>query len=142
VFLQFAAEQSLGSIEPNQCEVTYVNHIRLLPGLGVAATLDRVLMGWKLGTSDGWLTQGESGEFRARYIIGDKRGRLYVDARPAVRRDTGQEIIRLDLTARGAPAHPNLDGVRECLDLGHEWVVRGFKSLTTKEMHTMWGLIT
>ena len=141
VFRQFAAEQSLGSVEPNQCEVTYVNHIELLPTLGVAATLDRVLMGWKLGSSDGWLTQGESGEFKASYVIAQKRGRLHVDARPAVRRDNGQEIIRLDLTARGAPPQPDLDGVRAWLDLGHEWVVRGFKSLTTSEMHTIWGLL-
>jgi uncharacterized protein (TIGR04255 family) len=138
-FQRFAASESLGALQPNQCEVTYVNHVDLLNGRNVAETLDSLLVGWKLATSDGWLAGAERGGFVASYVIPERRGRLHVSAQPATRLDDEREIIRLELTARGAPSPQDIDGVRQWLDLGHEWVVRGFTSLTTPEMHKKWG---
>ena len=140
-FLRFVENESLGDVRPNQCEVTYVNHIDLPDGQNMAETLDKTLMGWKLATSDGWLTGAEHGEFAASYVMRQKRGRLHVRAQRAVRRADGREIIHLSLTARGAPPTPDAEGVREWLDLGHECVVRGFASLTSPELHKKWGRI-
>ena len=141
-FLAFVESESLTDVRPNQCEVTYVNHIDLPDGQNMAETLDKTLMGWKLATSDGWLTGAEHGEFAASYVIPEKCGRLHIKAQRAVRRADSREIIRFSLTARGAPSPQNLEGVRQWLDLGHEWVVRGFASLTTPEMHKKWGRMT
>ncbi|MBU0638714.1 MAG: TIGR04255 family protein [Planctomycetes bacterium] len=141
IFLEFADRESLGTVSANQCEVTYVNHIELLEGRNSAETMDALLTGWKLATSDGWLSGTEHGEFAASYAMPEQRGRLHVRAQRAVRRADSREIIRLSLTGRGAPTTPDTDGVRQWFDLGHDWVVRGFTSLTTPEMHRRWGRI-
>lgn len=125
-------------MRPNQCEVTYVNHVDLIEGRTTAGMLDRLLVGWKLETSDGWLSGAESRGLSATFVMPEQRGRLYVEAHPAVRKDDRTEIIRLTLTARGAPRAAGLQDVREWLDLGRERVVRGFTSLTTAEMHKIW----
>jgi len=141
-FLEFADREALGPVATNQCEVTYVNHIELLEGKNVAETLDAVLTGWKLCTSDGWLTGAVRGQFSASYPMPRGRGRLHVTAHPAFRVTDRKEIVRVDLTARGSPWLPDLDGVRAWLDLGHEWVVRGFVSITTPQVHELWGRIS
>lgn len=141
-FVENDENESSGRVQPNQCEVTYVNHIDLPDGQNMAETLDKTLMGWKLATSDGWLTGAEHGEFAASYVIPEKCGRLHIKAQRAVRRADSREIIRLSLTARGAPPTPDTDGIHQWLDIGHEWVVRGFASLTSPELHKKWGRIT
>jgi hypothetical protein len=66
-------------------------------------------------------------------------GRLHVAAEPAIRRSTGEEVYRITLTARGAPTGTGGDDVFGFLDLGREWIVRGFASITTEKMHQAWG---
>jgi hypothetical protein len=42
------------------------------------------------------------------------------------------------LTARGEPLTGDLDGVLDFIDLGHEWIVRAFESVTSDVMHDLW----
>jgi hypothetical protein len=66
-------------------------------------------------------------------------GRLHIAAEPAFRRSDSSPIVVLTLTARGRPLGVGLDGVLAFLDLGHEWIVRAFDSVTTSKMHRIWG---
>ena len=49
-------------------------------------------------------------------------------------------IYLVNLTARVMPRRSTVDGAMKALDVGHEWVVMGFKDLTTSEMHKHWEL--
>ena len=53
---------------------------------------------------------------------------------------TGGMSNCVQLFARGAPIGDGLEGALAFLDLGHDWLVRAFKSLTTLEMHKEWGM--
>jgi hypothetical protein len=48
-------------------------------------------------------------------------------------------MFLLTLTARGRPGSDGIPGVLQFLDVGREWIVRGFTSITTATMHKIWG---
>jgi uncharacterized protein (TIGR04255 family) len=142
---RFFQDENIGKIEPNQCEVTYVNAIRLEDGTDIRLQPEIALRNWcavELGDADpvATLPQIENATFSVRYVIqsnGEPIGRLHVSAQPA----DGKPALRLDLTARGAPSDPSFAAVASFLDQGREAVVRGFTALTTPEMHRLWRRI-
>ena len=78
-----------------------------------------------------------------RYVIpgadGEPLGRLHIVMEPGYRRDDNRPMFLLDLTARGRPERDGVDGVLRFLEIGREWVVRGFAAVTTAQMHKIWG---
>jgi hypothetical protein len=44
----------------------------------------------------------------------------------------------MNLTARGRPDEESIEGALRFLDIGREWIVRGFAAVTTPEMHAIW----
>lgn len=137
-FCEFLEEADLGTPEVNQCEVTYVNHIEMGAGWKSYGELNKVVASWSGSYSGSFLPGPESVNIGARYVLPDKKGRLYIEMQPAIRQQDAREILQLNLTARGKPESSNLKDILEWLDLGHEWIVRGFTDYTTKEMHDFW----
>jgi len=140
-FSTFAADNGWRTILPRQCEITYVNHVRVPDGVGTHASVSRVLRCYS-ELADSFLPRSEDSRFIIRYAIrqaGDFKGRLTVTVQPAYLIETNDEILNLTLVARGAPLGAGLDGSLAFLDLGHEWIVRGFSELTTDEMQAFWG---
>lgn len=136
---QFLHNNAIGHIEPTSCFVTYVNHIEVGALTDFAPQLQRVLTVWRNETGDGWLPSPERAILQFSFVMPDAQGRLHVRALPALRHRDKNFIIRFDLTARGSPREPTIDAALAWLDLGHEWVVRGFVSLTEPDMHAEWG---
>lgn len=146
----FFEEEGIGAIEPNQCEVTYVNHIELDDGSDPGWQLVRIFnflssldAGESKGTSP--LPKFEEGGFALNYVFNDPeddepRVRVHVEAQPAITGE-GLRVCRLALTARGSPAAPSFQGVADTLDLGRDAVVRTFTNITTSEMHERWERI-
>jgi uncharacterized protein (TIGR04255 family) len=148
--MSFLNNNEIGLLEPNQCEITYVNHIKLNDGG------DPRLDFWRIFTFFGPFqsntnpdsaheTQLEDGRFAIRFVIFERHnkqplGRLHIVAEPAVETDD-TPIVRLSLTARGSPISPTLQGVADFLDVGRESIVRTFAAITTEEMHKIWGRI-
>lgn len=130
----FAEERGIGSVHPTQCEVTYVNPVPL-EDLGPEKDLSRLLEPWSGQTTDTFLPAPEAFQLALSYPIhmagGEFAGRLHITAASTSRLTDGKEVVMLQLFARGKPLGKGLDGVRAFLDLGHEWVVRGFASITT-----------
>lgn len=143
IFRQFLARENLGDLVPNQGEVTYVNHI--IPGVGWErhAELGEIITLWRTQHSDAFLSEPEDIGLRVRYIIpaadGNPLGRLIVGINPGFRSDDDKPIYVLILTARGRPSGEGIDGLLRFLDIGREWIVRGFTSLTSPRMHEIWG---
>jgi uncharacterized protein (TIGR04255 family) len=141
----FLRNNELGQITPLQCEVAYVNHIVAGEGWQHHGDLNRVFVNWS-PSAGGFLPAAEDAQFTSRYVIRDGKdflGRLHVSMQSAYRPgesgtpDTA--IFVLNLTARGKPMGSGIDGALKFLDLGHEWIVRGFAELTTPTMHGIWG---
>jgi len=143
VFRQFLAREDLGELVPNQCEITYVNHIISGAGWERHGELGEVITVWTTRYSDTFLSGPEDIGLRVRYIIpgvdGSPIGRLLVSVDPAYRAEDDRPIYVLLLTARGRPIGQGIEGALGFLDIGREWIVRGFTSLTSPRMHEIWG---
>jgi uncharacterized protein (TIGR04255 family) len=142
-FEKVVASENLGTVVPSQCEVTYVNHIVSGHGWITHGEADQILTVWQNKYSDDFLTRPEDSGFAARFLIGEDRnapqGRLHVNFQPAFRSTDGRPMYVLTLVARGAPLDQTSSGVLKFLNLGHQYVIRGFTSLTTSHMHAIWG---
>ena len=144
IFQDFLRGEGLGEIIPNQCEVTYINNIY---GEGVWADFseaDKLFTVFKPQYSDSFLKNPEHINFALRYIISDAEerpiGRLHILAEPRYRRTDKQLLYVLTLTARGYTPGTGLDGAFTFFEVGHEWIVKGFKSITRPKMHEAWRL--
>ncbi|HEY5315541.1 MAG TPA: hypothetical protein VIK18_23625, partial [Pirellulales bacterium] len=135
---RFLSRRGFGRVQPTSCFVTYVNHVESDAAASSSSSLQRVLTFWKSETSDDWLPPLESLTAKLSFAMPDKLGRLHVDIAPGVRHADKKHIIRLDLMARGTPGEGTIDSALAWLDMGHEWIVRGFTSVTHREMHGLW----
>ncbi len=131
-----------GTIEPNQCEVTYVNIIPAGEGWQDHGDFEQVLTVFATRYSDKYLEKPEEVAVNLQYVLkdeeGEPAGRLHIAAIPVLRVADNRPAIRLTLTARGKPQSDGIDGVMGFLDRGHETIVRGFASITTEAMHKIW----
>lgn len=130
----------IGELLPEQCEITYVNHVVADKGwenhseLGEIVTL----------ISDRSTEAGpEQMNVQASYIITDSsgapRGRVHLHAQPLFRRDDLRPMYSLTYTARGRPSNPGLEGSLEILDVARDRLLEVFMSTTTSKMHEIWG---
>src|SRR5258706_382397 len=139
---RFIATQKLGEVVPNQCELTYINHIVAGEGWKEHREAWRVFR--SLAEPEGGALLGRPEHIRyeaAQLIVGaDSKpcGRLYVSVASGVLNEGGKPMFALTLTARGAPIGPGPVGVLGFLDLGHKWIVNGFADMTTEQMHKVW----
>lgn len=140
--VSFLGHHSLGTFVPNQCEVTYVNLIPL--GDGTARNVGDVISPWSGSYSDSFFQEPEATEVAAHFVITSPQqsepiGRLHVQGALVAYRDTERKALQLTLTARGQPQGTDVDGVLAFLNLGREYIVKGFASFTMPQMHQSWG---
>lgn len=133
--------EGLGTVVPNQCEVTYVNQISLPPSETPVAAFERIFGKLTVAIELDDLGKPEDARFMIRYVMRDRDrkpiGRLLITADPAFRAD-GTSTVQLTLVARGQPVSANIEGVKDFLCLGRRLIVRSFTNLTSKEMHKTW----
>ena len=141
-FQQFLDRESLGKLVPNQCEITYVNHILQGEGWKRYGQVGDVVTIWSTHYSNTFLTEPEEVRFSLQYVIpdsdGNPLGRLHIGLHPAYRIVDTKPLLVLKLTARGRPYGEGEEGVLRFLDTGREWIVRGFASITSPRMHKIW----
>jgi uncharacterized protein (TIGR04255 family) len=163
--LLFAALDDVGQDHPVELsEVTYVNPIEF-PGDdaadGVGRThpdLANIINRFQKRPASAFLPEAEDAHLQVRWRIPDAAGmpagRLYLSVEPGMRPSRLKSaalatpdvpppgltpIYLVNLTARVMPNGGTVDRAMKALDVGHEWVVRGFDDLTTDEMHRHWG---
>jgi uncharacterized protein (TIGR04255 family) len=142
-FARFLEESKIGPLNAFQCEITYVNALPVDDALPRLGELERVLAPWSGHFSDDFLSTPESVSVALRFPVvdgtGSKVGRLHISAQPVESAADGSLAVLLQLVARGRPDDGTFEGALRFLDLGHEWIVRGFASITSREMHELWG---
>jgi len=138
---RFLQEETIGRLEPTSCVVTYVNHIDYGGLEDIGPAVARILTCGNNESSDGWLPLPDNAVLTWGFPIPGQSGRLNVELRPIVRRSDRKEMLQLGLTARGTLKTREVGEAVAWIDLGHEWVVRGFASLTRPEMHRLWERI-
>jgi uncharacterized protein (TIGR04255 family) len=141
-FRQFLDEEHLSQPIVTQCEVTYVNPISVGPTWSRLGEVRKVIRPWSGKVSDPFLGEPEDLQFIQRHLIRGSNheavGRLLIALQPGYNLD-GSPVMLLTLTARGRPLSDKPVGVRSFMELGHEWIVRGFTAMTTPAMHQEWG---
>ena len=139
-FVDFLKRNEIAAPEVWQCEVTYVNHLERGVGWDSFSDLPSVLPSWSGQASGDFLPKPEVVFLNVGYPMPNNSGRLQIVAQPAIRQSDGKEVLQLTLTARGQPKSSAHEDLLKWLDLGHEWVVRGFKDFTSRKMHGVWGI--
>lgn len=145
VFCRLVEEEGWGSVQANQCEVTYVNVMPAGEGWQEYCELDKVLTVFSRGCLDDQLQEPEEASLSMQYLLKEDDqpvGRLYIGANPVRRVSDNRAAFRLTLTARGRSEGSEIEGVMRFLDRGHEAVVRGFASITTAQMHEIWKRVS
>jgi uncharacterized protein (TIGR04255 family) len=141
-FIACLASENLGAIRLTQCELTYVNHITVAAAGILHGDISSVVTTWTNTYSEPFLAKPEDVAFHARYKMCDEQGkpvgRLHVSFQPAYRATTAEPIFVMNMTARGEPRPADFEGALELFDREHEWIVRGFASITTEQMHKEW----
>lgn len=141
-FQKFLSEEGLGDISPVQCEVTYVNLI--LPGevWRSHSELGKIIPSVAPSLTENFLPLPEQSRYLTQYVIlsdnGLPQGRLYVSVEPGYLSGDSVPMYLMKLTARGTPGGTCNENVISAMDVWHEWIVRGFTTLTSPGMHEEW----
>jgi len=142
VLREFVADEGLGALAVNQCEVTYVNHIEPAGVWERTGQWEKVFRVCRRLPEGAFLPEAEEAGFRALYVMrgndGTPIGRLHVAVQPAWKRSDNSPIFTMNLIARGAPLGDGIDGAFSFFELGREWIVKGFADLTTDAMQRAW----
>jgi uncharacterized protein (TIGR04255 family) len=138
MFGEFLDSYGLGEPDVRQCEVTYVNHIDRGAGWETFEDLPKVFPCWAGRSSQGYLPSPESVSFNLNCLIPENKGRLRITMLHAFRFSDAKETLQLTVSARGKPASGSTSDILEWLDLGREWVVRGFTDFTSETVHELW----
>lgn len=142
-FSDFVVAENVGSLKPNQWEITYVNHIPIGTVWQTASDWNFFkLMGSSAATS---LVSPENFHGEWRFVIPKNHGRLHVEwqhAKKSLSDSATPEFIRLVFTARGPIERRDdmLGAVLDGLDLGRKTIVTSFKDFASDEANNYWGL--
>ena len=135
----FYRNNGLGNLNPNQCEISYINHI------GVDKThqhLSEIFKGWSNQYNISNIAELEALDLNIRHIVRNEDnkfiGRLYIKITPAFKVVDNSSIFVIEITLRGYPKEKSIDGIMEFMDFGRERIVRTFTEVTTPEMHKIW----
>ena len=144
-FADFAKAHDFGDVRPNQCEVTYINHIDCAGDTREHGDPAEVLRALSRDQTYDSLPKLESCQFAAKYVIETDDsaarkpvGRLHVDFMPVYTVKENRPIFVLNLMARGVPLGEGIEGAMKFMDLGRDMIVRGFADITTSTMHRIW----
>ncbi len=147
-FVSLLEGEGLRTVEPNQCELTYINHIvpnEYWSSHSDLAAVVRCLPAEFCGLLD---YPTEAINMASAHLLNDDTGqflgRLHITVQSAFREPQKVDekqlpVFVLTFTARGQPTAKGIAGVMGFLDIGHRAIVKSFDQVTTAEMHKVWG---
>jgi uncharacterized protein (TIGR04255 family) len=137
----FLDSQKIGSIEPDQWEVTYANHLVQGEDWQTPADWPNLVPGilGRPRTVEGLHVESATGALHLE--IEPQRGRLHVELEHGVRGagDRIEQILVLQLTARGFVEQRDDASLIAGLNLGRSLIVNTFVQITGDSAHAKWG---
>jgi uncharacterized protein (TIGR04255 family) len=137
-FCGFLVDQGGSKPILNACELAYVNHISKESCWTEPKDLGRLFSFLATDMSGGAGHTLESVQCGLRFKLPGGNGHLNVSMTPAIRKQDQQEILRFDLSARGAMESGEEAQLLKWFDGARETIVRVFTALTTEEAHSSW----
>jgi len=139
-FRAFLPAHGFKDIEPNQWEVTYVNHLLKAHDWEKPTDWPQLLPGLIGSTENASREMIESLECRYRFALPEARGRLHVELHHAFTslEQDATEILVLQLTARGGLELDAGRDIAKGMANGHSTIVRKFTELTGPGAHKKW----
>jgi uncharacterized protein (TIGR04255 family) len=136
----FLPTQGLPDLEPNQWEVTYVNHLRKGRDWEEPADWPKLLPGLIGATGEHSTGTMESIACGFRFALAEDSGRLHVDLHHgyAGLEQDAPEILVLQLTARGGVDAAGGRDISTGLAKGRSAIVRKFTEVTGPDAHKKW----
>lgn len=138
-FQGFLSLAGLGTLAPNQWEISYVNHF---PKGGLWSTPSEwsgilpALLG-SPGGGDALRLESAVGEWH--FVIAPELGRVHVALQHArVASQDGKEVLQLQLTARGPLREQSGPDLERGIQLGHEACLRTFLRITSPSAQSAW----
>ncbi|TAJ85400.1 TIGR04255 family protein [bacterium] len=136
----FTDELQLGTIKTVECELTYINHIPKGQGWESIDDLPKVVRDftWQK-QKHSFLLAPTNVAWQTGFPLPGGKGRLNIKLNQAARKVDGVPVLILELAAKGIGEDIAGRAMRDWFDLAHEWIVRGFTDITTKEIQeTIW----
>jgi uncharacterized protein (TIGR04255 family) len=137
---EFVTRERIGTIEPDSCELTYINHLVRGQDWETLADLSRVFdqsvqfprgVGTLPLTSLSWSAVG---------ALPGPAGKLSLTLKHGKRLSDQAEVFVFELTARGIAADRSIAGIRSWLDLAHREANAAFRSFTSeRHQRDIWG---
>lgn len=139
-FSEFLGTNSLGSLKPQQYELTYINHISSLNGWSPETPIESIFPDLNLSREKEFLPQCETISVINTYLLPNDEGRLYSTIRTIKHPNHKEPIIQFQLMVRGIGNNKSFETMRSWFDQAHIWIVKGFADLTNKETQKeKWG---
>ena len=140
-FLTFLSDNDIGTAEPLQYEMTYINHMPQSEGWETLNEFCKVFPDFPWLEDDPWkpgkkrfLPNPHGRNLRLNFTFPDESGRLHVIIRNGVRRTDNRPVLLLELTVRGIGTEKSVETMEDWFNVAHDWIVRGFADLCGTEM--------
>lgn len=136
---KFMVDFGSPSLTCNQVELSYINHIPIEGESGALKPTDVL----KLKSAQ--IDNADDFNIIYRRVLHDNdrkpKGRLTVECITALD-SKATSILVLNLTVRGQPKQPTIDGAIEFLNDARNVIVNEFDSISTPTAHTLWNKVT
>ena len=130
IFNEFLEEEKLGSVKPEKCELTYINHIPKGEGWNSLDDINKVFRDFTWSSNKRFLPSPVGIGGQVLFALPEDKGRLNITLQHGERKIDKQPMLILQITATGLGANKSNDAVWEWFETAHEWIVCGFKDLT------------
>ena len=135
VFKDFLAEHSLGAISPQQCMLTYINHIPQGEGWHSLEDISGIFVDLsQLPREKRFLPTPSNISWQREFVLPEDKGRLIVKLNVGKRRTDDKPVLVFELNALGLGHNKSEESVWEWFNTAHEWIVEGFADLTSQEI--------
>jgi uncharacterized protein (TIGR04255 family) len=134
IFEKFLEEENLGSVNPERCELTYINHILKGEGWESVSDVNNIFCDLCWNTEDRFLPPPVNVGGHVVFQLPDKKGRLEVILQQVIRKLDKRSMFVLQNKATGLGEDKNMSAVWEWFSVAHEWIVYGFTDLTKKSV--------
>ncbi len=146
-FLAVVDEAGHTDAQAAWCELTYINSVPAGEPGGAHGQLARILNCFVRDPVREVMPPVEDTQLQQRFRLvgpgGVPFGRLYLTAVPGYQKADLVPVYMITLVGRGRPfgGDDRVASIFEFLNEAHQLIVRGFRELTTRELHLEWGLV-